>query len=507
MTVNYTTVDGTATTGVDYVGNSGTLTFAPGQTSQTIPVSIIGDLLDEADENFTLQLSQSTNATLVKPQGVGTIIDNDATPSLSINDLTLTEGNSGTTTATFTVSLSAASGQTVTINYSTANGTALAPNDYTATNGILTFNPGQTTQTISVQVNGDLLPEANETFFVNLSNSTNATIADTMGVATIIDNDPASLPFAIKAEGTVTISGSSDFDGDPLNLNDDARIYAGRGFTINGNPTLPVRRDAQGNPIRDANGKLVLIDRAVTVAPGYNVINANTNLYSNLIPPQVIEPQTVVVPSYTSIINQETVRRVPTGTPTVTFNVQNNPLNSASDWTNRFPGGGTATQPTVVLVINGGLNVPANVTLSNLVIIIEQGDLNFNGNGHTLNNVMFVTNNGNINLSGVQANNVSLFASGSIQMNSNARFSGSSLLANANSNGSINFNGSTTTDASSNLRVVAQGEINFNGSSQCRGSFVTARNFRYNGNSTLLGSIEAKGNILFNGQATVIATS
>lgn len=443
ITVNYTTVDGTAKKSLDYLAGSSTLTFAPGQTTQTIAVSILGDLLDEADENFTLELSQSSNATLVKSQGVATIIDNDASPSLRINDLTLTEGNNGTTTATFTVNLSAASGQTVTVNYGTANGTAIAGNDYTAPNGTLTFNPGQTTQTISVQVNGDLLPEANETFFVNLSNPTNATIADSMGVGTIIDNDPAVLPFTIKAEGTVTINGSSDFDGDPLNLNDDARIYAGRGFTINGNPTLPVRRDVLGNPIRDASGKLVLIDRAVAVAPGYNVVNANTNLYANLLPPQVIEPQTVVVPTYTSIREQEIARRIPTSTPTVTFNVQNNPLNTAADWATRFPRGGTATQPTVVRVINGSLNIPANVTLSNLVITIEQGDLNFNGNGHTLNNVMILTNNGNINLSGVQANNVSLFASGSIQMNSNARFSGSSLLANANSNGTINFNGST----------------------------------------------------------------
>lgn len=507
ITVNYTTVDGTATTGGDYLANSSTLTFAPGQTSQTISVSIIGDVINEADENLTLQLSQITNATLVKSQGAATIIDNDASPSLSINDLTLTEGNSGTTIATFTVSLSAASGQTVTVNYSTANGTAEAGNDYTANNGILTFNPGQITQTISVPVNGDLSHEASETFSVNLINATNATIADAIGMGTIIDNDLQILPFAIKAEGTVTINGSGDFDGDPLNLNDDARIYAGRGFTINGNPTLPVRRDANGNPIRDANNKLVLIDRAVTVAPGYNVLNANTNLYANLVPPQVIEAQTVLVPAYTDIISQETARRVPTGTPIVTFNVQNNPLNSAADWKTRFPSSGTATQPTVVRVINGGLNIPANVTLSNLVITIEGGDLNFNGNGHTLNNVMFVTNNGNINLSGVQAQNVSLFASGSIQMNANARFSGSSLLANSNSNGSINFNGSTTTDVNSSLRVVAMGEINFNGSSKSRGTFVTARNFSYNGNSTLWGSIEAKGNIIFNGQATIVATS
>ena len=83
--------------------------------------------------------------------------------------MTVTEGNSGTANATFTVSLSAASGQTVTVNYATADGTAVAPGDYTAGSGTLTFTPGVTTQTITVPVNGDTLGEANETFFVNLS--------------------------------------------------------------------------------------------------------------------------------------------------------------------------------------------------------------------------------------------------------------------------------------------------------------------------------------------------
>ena len=83
--------------------------------------------------------------------------------------MTVTEGNSGTVNAAFTVSLSAASGQTVTVNYATANGTAVAPGDYTAASGTLTFTPGVTTQTLTVPVNGDTLNEPNETFFVNLS--------------------------------------------------------------------------------------------------------------------------------------------------------------------------------------------------------------------------------------------------------------------------------------------------------------------------------------------------
>src|SRR5207249_2930701 len=85
--------------------------------------------------------------------------------------------------------LSAASVQTVTVNYATANGTATAGSDYTATSGSLTFAAGTTTRTVSVTTLGDTIPEANETFVVNLTSPTNATIGDVQGIGTIQDND------------------------------------------------------------------------------------------------------------------------------------------------------------------------------------------------------------------------------------------------------------------------------------------------------------------------------
>ena len=88
--------------------------------------------------------------------------------------MTVTEGNAGTTAATFTVTLSAAATFPVTVNYATANGTATAGSDYTAASGTLTFAPGQTSKPITVTVNGDTAVEPNETFFVNLSAPTNA---------------------------------------------------------------------------------------------------------------------------------------------------------------------------------------------------------------------------------------------------------------------------------------------------------------------------------------------
>lgn len=123
-----------------------------------------------------------------------TVSNISSLPSLSINDVTVTEENSGTVNAPFAVALSSASGQVVSVNYTIANVTATAGSDYVSGSGTVTFPAGSTTQTITVAVNSDLFDEPNETFLVNLSNATNATIADNQGQGTITDNDAAPLP-------------------------------------------------------------------------------------------------------------------------------------------------------------------------------------------------------------------------------------------------------------------------------------------------------------------------
>ena len=191
VTVNYATANGTATSPADYLAASGMLSFAAGETTKTITVTVNGDILDEGDDTFAVNLSNAVGALVTDAQGIGTITDDDATPSLSINDVTVTEGNTGTVNATFTISLSAASGRTVTVDYATANGTATSPADYQARSGSLTFTPGQTTQQLTVLVNGDLLDEASETYVLNLTDPTNATLADNQGGGAIIDDDTA----------------------------------------------------------------------------------------------------------------------------------------------------------------------------------------------------------------------------------------------------------------------------------------------------------------------------
>ena len=178
VTVDYATADGTAVAPGDYSAAGGTLTFLPGETTQTVTVDVNGDALDEEDETYTIDLTNAVNATIDDGQGVGTITDDDPLPALSIDDVEVTEGDGGTVDATFTVGLDSPSGRAVTVDYATADGTASAPADYGSTSGTLTFTAGQTTKQVTVAVNGDLLDEANETYTVELSNATNAAIAD-----------------------------------------------------------------------------------------------------------------------------------------------------------------------------------------------------------------------------------------------------------------------------------------------------------------------------------------
>ena len=195
VTFDIATADGTATTvNNDYVANSlATQKIIAGQQSYNFNVTVNGDTLVEPDETFFVNVSNVAGATLSKGQGTGTIL-NDDSPILSINNVQMNEGNSSTTTFTFTVSLSTASNQTVTVNYATADNTAtIAGNDYQSASGTLTFNPGETQKTINVLVNGDTLVEPDESFFVSLSGASGANVGTGQGIGTIQNDDTANL--------------------------------------------------------------------------------------------------------------------------------------------------------------------------------------------------------------------------------------------------------------------------------------------------------------------------
>ncbi len=193
VTVEYATEDGTATAPSDYTAvTNGTVTIPAGQTTGTAAVEVIGDTLDEDDETFLVNLGavdDAANATVSDGEGTGTITDDDEPPSLSIGDVAVKEGKSGIRNATFTVTLSKVIDVPVTVEYATSNGTAKAPSDYEATDGTLTFDPGETSMTVTVKVKGDKTKEKNETFFVDLSDATNATIDDGQGKGAIQNDD------------------------------------------------------------------------------------------------------------------------------------------------------------------------------------------------------------------------------------------------------------------------------------------------------------------------------
>jgi Ca2+-binding RTX toxin-like protein len=212
FSVNYATAAGTATAGVDYGSVSGTLSFAAGVNSLTISVPVFGDTAVESNETFFVNLSGASNgATISRSQAVGTIVNDDSpTSSISIADLSIFEGDSGTRTATFTVTRTGGSGA-FTVNYATANGTASAGADYVAASGVLTFDSSVNTQTILVTINGDTTSENDETFFVNLSGATNGTtIARAQATGTILNDDPGD-DFRDDASttGAVAVGGSA----------------------------------------------------------------------------------------------------------------------------------------------------------------------------------------------------------------------------------------------------------------------------------------------------------
>ena len=175
VTVTYATSNGSATAPSDYDGRTGTITFNPGERLGFVDVPVKGDGAVEGDETFTVALSNPVQGTIGGDgSGAGTILNDDlappsTNPAISIDDVSMPEGDSGTSQARFLIGLDKATGDQVTVNYQTQDGSAGAPGDYDARSGTLTFEPGERFQPIDVPVKGDTADESNETFTVALS--------------------------------------------------------------------------------------------------------------------------------------------------------------------------------------------------------------------------------------------------------------------------------------------------------------------------------------------------
>ena len=202
VSVNFTTEDVAAMSGIDYVATNGTVLFAAGSTNAQAEVPVLGDRLDEPVEVFNLRFSSLTNATVLVNSVRGAILDNDPSPTFSLNNVTVTEGPAGTqTNAVFEVRLSAPSALQASVDYETraaspgdsASKPASAGNDFEPVSGSLLFPPGTTNQTVVVSVLGDRFYEPTETFALGLTNAVNAGLPHSEGIVTILDDDAGAL--------------------------------------------------------------------------------------------------------------------------------------------------------------------------------------------------------------------------------------------------------------------------------------------------------------------------
>ncbi|MGZ4675363.1 MAG: Calx-beta domain-containing protein [Acidimicrobiia bacterium] len=199
--VDWATSDGTATSLGDYSAGSGTLVFAPGDTSKTISVDVLADEENEPDETFSVQLANATGAAIATGTGTATILGSSST-SVSVGDASASEGDVKNGAIRFHVSLSAPASQPVTVNYKTVAGSATGGTKITAP-GVdykdtgtktLVFKAGQVSKVVTVAVRADTEPEDDQTFQLQLSDAQNAGIRRGAGIGTIIDDDGATGP-------------------------------------------------------------------------------------------------------------------------------------------------------------------------------------------------------------------------------------------------------------------------------------------------------------------------
>jgi hypothetical protein len=195
VTAKVETFEDSALIGEDFTDIDKTVTFAPGATTASVTVPVIGDTAPELDERFIafLHTVQGGGAQPYNQHAEGTILNDDGPPpSASIDDVQVTEGDSGPTAVDFTVTLAnPAAGKSAKVGYGTHDGSAHYGVDYDWKEGTLNFAPGETDEHVTVPVNGDEYYEPNEQFTVNLSAGpySGATVDKAVGTATILDDD------------------------------------------------------------------------------------------------------------------------------------------------------------------------------------------------------------------------------------------------------------------------------------------------------------------------------
>ena len=196
VTVDYTTANGTATSGSDYTAATGsTLTIAPGTVSNTFTITVSDDATQESDETFTVSLSNPSTGINIGTQNshTYTIVDNDNSRKVNFDNASAS-GSESTTTVNVGLNINIAdAGSATTVDYSVSGGTATGSGtDYTLASGTVTFPAGTaTTGSFNITINNDALDEDAETIIISLSNPSNCNIGTTNTFTYTINDDDA----------------------------------------------------------------------------------------------------------------------------------------------------------------------------------------------------------------------------------------------------------------------------------------------------------------------------
>lgn len=416
VTVHYQTAPGTATENVDYTGRSGTLTFTPGQTTKTVTVNFIGDTTVEPNENFFVNLSAPTNATISTAKGTGTIIDDDTMPGVSINDVTVKEGHTGTKDATFTLSLNRPFGKTVSINAVPTNGTAKAPGDYTGGGKTVTFDPDVTSASFTVPIVGDTTDEYDETFFVLLSSPVNCTISRGRGIGTITDNDAAPL---VSVSDTI----DKEFNGGTTRATVHINLSAPSGkvvkvnlYTANrpadtANGVFPATAKVDYVPLASTSPITVAISAGTTVGIVHLTINGDTldeqneSFLTKITAPQNANMDTShasavctildddAAPSLT--INDVSISEGNSGTKALNFTVTLSAASGQTVMVNYATADGIARSTSDYVAKSGSLSFAPGGVLTKTISVVINGDTSIE-NDETLYVLLFAAANASI---------------------------------------------------------------------------------------------------------------
>lgn len=388
VTAHYQTNDSSAAAGLDYNGTSGTVTFAPGVTSQNIPVTVLARTVKTGDKAFYVQLSLPTNALLTgQYYNYAYILDPNINPGLSVKDVSINRPTSGTATETFTVTLDPASANTVTVNYATSNGSAAAGTDYSAKSGVLTFAPGVTTQTVGVTITGIATSTPNRSYFLNLSAATNAQLNRSYGIGMIIDTVAP-----VVGTSYLSVSDSTVLKPSSGSVNESFTISLLPAATV---PVTVSYNTSDYNAVADADytstrGTVTFTagqtSKTVTVAVAGDTFPGTDrgfylNLYGNTAPSSVLRANgfgLIILNQLTSRVSAGTdvaVIKGDSGTQTATFTVTLSSAQAFPVQVDYATANGSAAEPESYVADSGTLTFTPGQTTKTVAITVNSNTL------------------------------------------------------------------------------------------------------------------------------------